>query len=526
MASSESRTAGTHVEQVATPPAAPPPNGHTTKDDDAGVDQAATPPAAPPANGHTTKDDDAAKSTWETATTIVAFVGGVAAFVYLVGGIVMWLRFRTAGLPRDQAVALMRREELFVVGFRLMVVPALAAGTLAWLLMRRGRQAGGATGARSAEREQRRRRPRWSDVGALARAVAQRVKRPRTLGSELWSGLRSPWAAVVAVIVLVLVLVPFTFASAMWAVGAALVLGAWVLLRDRHGAAVAMALVAVAAAGVVSLGRQLDQPVQLLQATARMADGSQVRGVYVASDGSVVYIGDTEAHAIDAISRDHIAKLSLGPPVERAPGASLLSRFLGGDRFAVTPLEWWCNGERYALFEVGDLCQTQPSLAGPQQRPLDTTQTRVRGRSQSFAPVRVSCPAEADEGCRGWLRLETVDRYDPGPYGTPVPKRFGPVALSHRDSPGVIAPGRAEEHCVPIDSGARGTLRSIAPEGRGAPPQPVPFRAVISKDEAGRSVLTSSTYTLWIDKAGLPLPTHVTACSRQTDERRAAAGSP
>ena len=52
----------------------------------------------------------------------------------------MWLRFRKAGLPPDQAVALMERQQLLVIGLRLMVLPAALTGVLAWLVMRRAQQ--------------------------------------------------------------------------------------------------------------------------------------------------------------------------------------------------------------------------------------------------------------------------------------------------------------------------------------------------------------------------------------------------
>ena len=62
---------------------------------------------------------------------------GTAAVVYVVGGMVMWLRFRKAGLPADQAVALMERQQLLVVGLGRMVLPAALTGLLARLVMRR-----------------------------------------------------------------------------------------------------------------------------------------------------------------------------------------------------------------------------------------------------------------------------------------------------------------------------------------------------------------------------------------------------
>src|SRR5918997_850930 len=66
--------------------------------------------------------------------TVAGAVAGLAGFVYLVGGVVMWLRFRTADLPADQGVALMSKEQLFVVGLRLMILPLLVTGALVGVL--------------------------------------------------------------------------------------------------------------------------------------------------------------------------------------------------------------------------------------------------------------------------------------------------------------------------------------------------------------------------------------------------------
>jgi hypothetical protein len=74
---------------------------------------------------------------WERAKTVLEVAGAVAAlvaFVWLVGSAVMWLRFDKAGVPADAAVAVMSREQLFVVAFRLMILPALVAGFLAFVL--------------------------------------------------------------------------------------------------------------------------------------------------------------------------------------------------------------------------------------------------------------------------------------------------------------------------------------------------------------------------------------------------------
>ena len=86
----------------------------------------------------------------ETAVTRIGAVAGAAAatvvLVAVVGGAVMWLRFRNAGLPADQAVALVPRADLIVIGLRLMVLPVAAAGVLsagyAWWQRSRTREEG------------------------------------------------------------------------------------------------------------------------------------------------------------------------------------------------------------------------------------------------------------------------------------------------------------------------------------------------------------------------------------------------
>ena len=51
------------------------------------------------------------------ASVIAGYLAALAGFVYLVGGVVMWLRFRTADLPPDQGVALMVFPELGISGY-------------------------------------------------------------------------------------------------------------------------------------------------------------------------------------------------------------------------------------------------------------------------------------------------------------------------------------------------------------------------------------------------------------------------
>src|ERR671914_883504 len=164
------------------------------------------------------------------ASVVAGYLAALAGFVYLVGGVVMWLRFRTADLPADQGVALMSKEQLFVVGLRLMILPLLVAGSLVFVL-------------------------------------ALRVSNERTHRLIHWAGV------VVAVTVLLL-LVVWTFGVVGWPPGLAVVLAVLVptgvacamLMLDRgSGAAAAVTLVAVVALVLVlGLGvpdLRIDDPV-------------------------------------------------------------------------------------------------------------------------------------------------------------------------------------------------------------------------------------------------------------------------
>jgi hypothetical protein len=559
-----------------------------------------------------------------TVGTVAGALAGLAGFVYLVGGLVMWLRFRTADLPADQGVALMSKEQLFVVGLRLMIIPLLVTGTLAALLADRATNAraqrpvrwvatvgaailaallivwafavagwppelavalevlavAGGIGVlvlvsgRPADR-------RWpalvvagsavaivvlclavpglrlDDVvaalcvaaGALlamaAPAIVAAAPRPRS-PRWLWLGLAGagllialivtsgPWGRVaialgavvivaavgtanalwpgrmrvnaryahwlpqVAAVIAVGLIVPWSFASATWPIGLGLLLAVW--FWQRHASARrlvrAMAAAAVVAAAVVSIGRQLDEPVQLLHATVTFKDGAvpDVEGAYVSTGGDSVYVGDQRRGTIVGIPRGEIRQVEVGPPDERAPSPSLLSRVLPGDRsFSVRPLEVWCDGERYAWTEGSRLCRTQPQL-------LWKTRLHYRDFDRLGAPVRVRCPRAARDVCRGWVLLESRDDYLFGPAGVPRPVVPRPV-------PFVVGAGKPTEVCLTLSGGQLRLLRREAGE------KPVAFDAVVAHDREGETVLDRGYYGLLVGPSRVePRPLGASDC--------------
>ena len=57
---------------------------------------------------------------------LLGATAGIAAFVTLVGGALLWLRFDGLGLPADRAVSVLPRQMLIMAGAHALVVPAVA----------------------------------------------------------------------------------------------------------------------------------------------------------------------------------------------------------------------------------------------------------------------------------------------------------------------------------------------------------------------------------------------------------------
>jgi hypothetical protein len=374
----------------------------------------------------------------------------------------------------------MSKEQLLVVGLRLMVLPAAVTGALAWLATAR---------TEPAQPDDQR---RWfGRIRGWIRAASVRKL-----------------VVIAAVIVLALALLlglPATWASLGWGLAAVMVIGCRVYQLDHPGDArrerLAIALVAVAAAGVVSLARQLDQPVQLLSAQVLLDDNSTRDGVFVSSTSNDVFIGDTDARKLVDLPRAHVTSLTVGPPEERAPRESLLSLILGGNDFSITPFEWWCNGERYSWGELGDLCRTQLQLVDA-SRVLDS-------EHPSYAPVRVRCPQRASTGCTGSLQLVSRKLFQVTSASVPKHVVIGPVPLRlvGAKSGNTIGPGVTGYVCPVVDPNTRGVLRNIPAVGEAKAMPTVEFELVVSSDADGHDVVRRTNYALTTPPKGVPIPT-------------------
>jgi hypothetical protein len=355
--------------------------------------------------------------------TLAGAVAGTVGFLYAVGGAVMWLRFTRAQLPADQALALVPRTDLMVIGMRVLILPALAAGALFVLLAKH--KCGRATGS----------------IGPRALAVL-----------------------VITVVGLVLV-VPAAPGAYAWPAAALALWYVWVRgLAPRNGrlprelvwrAAVA----AMLAAAVVSIARQLDHPVKLPSATVTLVGAGEVTGVLVSAGPDDVVVGLPEERRLASYARRDVKTIAIGSALDRrAPARSLLSKLLGGDAWAATPLEVWCGGERYSWIDVDDLCQTQPKVVDGGSE-YDDDKLRVS----------VECPRLADDGCSGFLTVTTEETFRVDDLARAQPIEIGRVAFRIKRSETLPV-------AMPVSAALARCLRTVR--------QPLALRAVLSSDRA------------------------------------------
>ena len=375
-----------------------------------------TEPSAPPSTTHASFEELIAR-----VGVLAGAAAGTVGFIYVVGGAVMWLRFWRADLPADQALALVPRSDLLVVGMRVMILPALAAGGLFLLLAQRSNG-----------------RPKPHTFIVLA----------------------------IPAIVLVLV-VPFSFGAYAWPVAATALACVWAFVLpthdDRRRLAWRAGVAAMIAAAFVSIARQFDHPVKLPSATLTFAE-RQVIGVLVTASPDTVVIG--AKGSLQTFPRDRIRTVDIGQALDhRSPPSSLLSRLLGGDAWAATPVEFWCGGESYGWERVGDMCQTQPKVL-----------TRTAFFDGDDVRVQVACPEPASEGCSGFFTLTTAGDFAVHENSRKAPMRLGRVVFQ-------APPGGWVAVAVPIDDVERRCMRSV--------PQRVSLRAVLSSDLAADGILNT-----------------------------------
>jgi hypothetical protein len=392
----------------------------------------------------------------------------------------MWLRFNKAGFPADQAVALMPKADLLVIGLRVMVVPALGAGiVLAGLAsIRVGRQRRFARLA--AQRAELAKSTAGDPDSEEARARAAKLAemdvelerlrdRPRPLRAlPAWA--RTPAKLLLLAIIVALVMtVPFSPAAFAWPVVLVGLVIYWLRVRRAApiGGDVRFPLVRIAIAGVlgvavIAVARQTDPPARLPSAQVFVTDVPglagvlgleeaspetpiQLNGSLITSAGDTVSIGDPTTGKIITVPRSRVTSLVIGSPLDvRAPPRSLLSTIFGGDTgWAFTPLEGWCVHLRYSWSDIGHFCKGRPRVEKRRLR-LD--------RRGSVRGIAIACPVASPElTCIGFASVQ----FPPvrGPRGGSFVMRETPaisyqIARGGRDAiPLTLEPQAAEQLC-------------------------------------------------------------------------------
>jgi hypothetical protein len=80
-----------------------------------------------------------------TAVTFAASLVGLGAYLYLLGGLVWWLRFTAARLPADEAIGAIDGKRLLTTGLKAMLFELLVLGVLMLIALGvlEGREASG-----------------------------------------------------------------------------------------------------------------------------------------------------------------------------------------------------------------------------------------------------------------------------------------------------------------------------------------------------------------------------------------------
>ncbi len=456
------------------------------------------------------------------AAALAATVGGTVGLLYVIGGSVMWLRFYKVGLPADQAVALMPKTDLLVVGLRVMVLPALAVGGLLLVLVsswvrrrarierlhvekrekeRRLREA-----AEPAGRFDRTSDPTPNEIHEEVRQLAERLEQeqpPTSIKDVLADRKQHPlrfWLVAGAAFATALV-VPFSPGALAWPLGTAAIVGSWLHLRAEsvrtpsHPVPVwRVAAVAVLAAAGISIARQTDPPVQLpvVQVTVSDPDAippnvfanslrtssgpdrtTTVSGVLVALTAKEIDVGDPITHSIASIPRAAASSIAVGTSVDRSsPPQSLASRFLfRGTAWAFTPLEFWCGNERYGWSRFWKICKGRSFVA--------ESDRSAQSKRDGLVGLRVTCPADASTACNGYLRVTTVSSYPDAARRVTSPLTMPPAWFT-------VAKGDSGPVKVPVDPEK---LWEQVSKGATSDTVEIDVRLRLSQDTAGKAVV-------------------------------------
>ncbi len=215
-------------------------------------------PATPATDGSA-----AAKALWTPILAVLGGVVGSAAWVSLVGGVVLAARFERVGVPPGPTVSLIPTEQQAVVGLRFVAIPVLLALMLFLILL----------ATRDPTTNEGQNRPQSAPKGLIAILVVGALA-GSFVGYQSVLEKLAPQLVVIGMPVLSAAVIYFAVKKANGFTQAGLILFVGVAV----------------CAGVVAAAYELGRPPTLDIASVVRSDGSGVGGFYVAKSDSNVYL--------------------------------------------------------------------------------------------------------------------------------------------------------------------------------------------------------------------------------------------
>lgn len=265
---------------------------------------------------------------WKPLLEVAGAAAGLVLLIQIVGGAIMWARFRALELPAARGVSLLPPEYLLAVGVTA-VFWSVLLGLLAVLLLY-----------------------------GITRALPPEV---------------GHWASTIvllmleAMLLVAVLLLPISGGQRLLGVGIGLAVGVpFVLIApsmsNLRRVSIALLLAVTVMGGGLAFVRTVGPPAQLEQASLFLADGNVTSGAYIASTSSDVYLApdsfDRTYRQIVGIPRSEIVRIAYSKPQDFYPaGANDPSSIFGGDRDADGSVR---QLEQYFAFRAGDTLWKYP----------------------------------------------------------------------------------------------------------------------------------------------------------------------
>jgi hypothetical protein len=288
--------------------------------------------------------------TFDSLGKVVAAIAGAGVFFYLAGLFVMWQRLKKEGLPSEEGLSVLPRDQVAIAGVREVVLSLISAALLLFVL--------GFVLVHAARL-----------FAKLQRNVAStpptRAARSRSRRAFSWFAERiALWSLLILLTLLVFPLSRAGIAAALTLAG----LFYYSVRLTQHcvkenqafplwrvGIAVLVAVV------VLSVAREHDFPSQFTPVTAVMVHGKAFNGVYVGASADDILVGqrriDLAGESVKGprllvLSRDSVKRLRLRRSSNILPKAkSLLGRF-GLDLTCIPP-ECRLGNSRIGSYQSG-----------------------------------------------------------------------------------------------------------------------------------------------------------------------------